>query len=299
MTDEARQQVTLSVARMSAIQFETPENVQLSYKPAGLGTRFLAWFVDGLIIFIGLILLLFFAVIAGAASDSLLKSITDPLRDVSDDFDPRDPESAQRVMLYLIGLWMLVWGLGSFFYFGVSELCLRGQTLGKRASKIRVVKVDGFALDGVSILVRNVFRIVDHLPVLWVVPLLSARSQRFGDMIAGTIVIEDEPAKLAGPRQTLANRSAADARFRFDVGQLKKLRPQDVQAVEQLLERWAEISADRREQFVTTIVDSLCLRLECDPPASSTEARATMDSRRFFLEDLLAAEYRRQNRQLG
>ena len=284
---------------MSAIRFETPENVQLTYKPAGLGTRFLAWFVDGLILFICLLLLLFFVIIAGAASDSLLKSITDPLREASEDFDPRDPESAQRVMLYLFGLWMVVWGLGSFFYFGISELCLRGQTLGKRASKIRVVKVDGFALDGISILVRNVFRVVDHLPVLWIVPLLSVRSQRFGDMIAGTIVIEDEPAKLSGPRHTLANRSAADARFRFDAGQLKKLRPQDVQAVEQLLERWTEISADRREQFVTTIVDSLCQRMDCEPPPSGTDANAVTDSRRVFLEDLLAAEYRRQNRQLG
>ncbi len=299
MTDEARQQVTLSIVRMSEIQFETPENVQLSYKPAGLGTRFLAWFVDQLIIFICLMLLLFFVIIAGAASDSVLKSLTDPLRDAGEGFDPRDPESAQRVMLYLIGLWMVVWGLGSFFYFGISELCLRGQTLGKRSSKIRVVKVDGFALDAISILVRNVFRVVDHLPVLWIVPLLSARSQRFGDMIAGTIVIEDEPAKLAGPRHTLANRSAADARFRFDAGQLKKLRPQDVQAVEQLLERWAEISADRREQFVTTIVYSLCQRMDCEPPPSGTDLHKVTDSRRVFLEDLLAAEYRRQNRQLG
>lgn len=280
---------------MSAIQFETPENVQLSYKPAGLGTRFLAWFVDGLIIFISLMLLLFVVVIAGAASDSLLKSLTAPLRDASEDFDPNDPESAQRIMLYLFGLWMLVWGLGSFFYFGISELCLRGQTLGKRASKIRVVKVDGFALDAVSILVRNVFRVVDHLPMLWIVPLLSARSQRFGDMIAGTIVIEDDPAKLAGPRQMLAKRTAADARFRFDAGQLKKLRPQDVQAVEQLLERWPDIAADRREQFVTTIVDSLCQRLNCEPPA----ADPLSENRRAFLEDLLAAEYRRQTRQLG
>ncbi len=278
---------------MSAIQFETPENVQLSYKPAGLGTRFLAWFVDGLIIFLCLMLLLFFVIIAGAVSDSLLKSVTDPLREASEDFDPSDPDSAQRILLYLVGLWMVVWGLGSFFYYGISELCLRGQTFGKRASKIRVVKVDGFGLDAISILVRNVFRIVDHLPALWIVPLLSARSQRFGDMIAGTIVIEDEPAKLAGPRHTLAKRSAADARFRFDAGQLKKLRPLDVQAVEQLLERWTEISADRREQFVTTIVYSLCQRMDCEPPPSG------VDSRQVFLEDLLAAEYRRQNRLLG
>lgn len=282
---------------MSAIQFETPENVQLSYKPAGLGTRFLAWFVDGVILFVCLLLLLFIVMIAGAISDSLLKDITDRLRDATEGVDPNDPESAQRVIMYLAGLWVLVWGLGSFFYYGISELCLRGQTFGKRASKIRVVKVDGFALDAVSILVRNVFRVLDHLPVLWIVPLLSARSQRFGDMIAGTIVVEDEPAKLSGPRHTLANRSAVDARFRFDAGQLKKLRPQDVQAMEQLLERWAEITVDRREQFVSTIVYSLSQRLDCEPPPS--DGNPANDSRRVFLEDLLAAEYRRQSRQLG
>src|SRR5690349_476221 len=112
---------------MHSIQFETPENVQLSYKPAGLGTRFLAWFVDGLIIFVGLIVLLIVVVFAGAVSDSFLRSLTEPLRETTEEMDPRDPQSAQRIMLYLVGLWLLVWGLGSFFYFGISELCLRGQ----------------------------------------------------------------------------------------------------------------------------------------------------------------------------
>lgn len=280
---------------MSAIQFETPENVQLSYKPAGLGTRFVAWFVDNVMVFLCLILLMILFAIAGAASDSLLKSVTEPLREASSGIDPRDPESAQRFTMYLFGLWMLFWGLGSFFYFGISELCFRGQTIGKRASKIRVVKVDGFALDAVSILVRNVFRVVDHLPVLWIVPLLSARSQRFGDMVAGTIVIDDEPRKLAGPRHWLSNRSAAEARFRFDIGQLKKLTSQDVHAVEQLLERWSEIPADRRAQFLIPIVCSLSERLNCEPPP----ADPFNEARRVFLEDLLAAEYRRQNRQLG
>ena len=284
---------------MSAIQFETPENVQLSYKPAGLGTRFVAWFVDNVMVFLCLILLIILLATAGAASDSLLKSVTEPLREASSGVDPRDPESAQRFTLYLFGLWMLFWGLGSFFYFGISELCFRGQTIGKRSAKIRVVKVDGFALDAVSILVRNVFRVVDHLPVLWIVPLLSARSQRFGDMIAGTIVVEDEPRKLAGPRHWLSNRSAAEARFRFDIGQLKKLSSQDVHAVEQLLERWNEIPADRRERLIAPIVDSICQRLNCEQPATEANSTALNDGRRVFLEDLLAAEYRRQNRQLG
>lgn len=284
---------------MSSIQFETPENVQLSYKLAGLGTRFLAWFVDGFMVILCMLVLMVLFAIAGAASDSLLKSVTDPIREVTSDFDPRDPESAQRFTMYLFGLWVVLWGLGSFFYFGISELCFRGRTLGKRSSNIRVVKVNGFALDGVSILVRNVFRVIDHMPILWIVPLLSARSQRFGDMIAGTIVIEDEPPKLAGPRHSLANRSAAEARFRFDAGQLKKLRPQDIQAVEQLLERWHEIPNDRRETFLIPIVDYICKRMDCEPPPNDANANSVNDSRRIFLEDLLAAEYRRQNRQLG
>src|SRR5437867_3503220 len=62
--------------RMSAIHFDTPENVQLSYKPAGLGTRFVAWFVDGFLVILCLILLVILFAIAGAASDSLLKSVT-------------------------------------------------------------------------------------------------------------------------------------------------------------------------------------------------------------------------------
>lgn len=153
-----------------------------------------------------------------------------------------------------------------------------------------MVKIDGFSLDAVSILVRNIFRVVDHLPLLWIVPLLSAKSQRLGDMVAGTIVIQQEVPKLTGVRARLSGRAAADATFRFDAGQLKKLRPQDVDAVERLLERWRELPAQRRASLVEQIATGLVLRLEVNAPAEGERAQ--------FLEDLLAAEYRRQARQL-
>ncbi len=273
------------------LHIETPENIQIAYKPAGLGTRFLAWLVDSLLLSVFLVVLLIVLVMAGAASDSLIRHVVEPLEDVGNELQKGDQSRLEMVMLYLIGIWLLVWGLGSFFYYGLSELCLRGQTIGKRASKIRVVKVDGFSLDAVSILVRNIFRVVDHLPLLWIVPLLSAKSQRLGDMVAGTIVIEQEVPKLTGVRSRLLERKAADATFRFDVGQLKKIRPQDVEAVERLLERWNEIPARRRDDLLEQIVNSLVLRLSLYPPAENDRTR--------FLEDLLAAEYRRQARQLG
>lgn len=110
-------------------------------------------------------------------------------------------------------------GAGKFFYYGISELCLRGQTIGKRSSKIRVVKIDGFSLDAVSILVRNIFRVVDHLPLLWIVPLLSAKSQRLGDMVAGTIVIQQEVPKLTGVRSTIGRGGRRDVSFRCRTAQ--------------------------------------------------------------------------------
>ena len=77
--------------------------------------------------------------------------------------------------------------------------------------------------------------------MLWIVPLLSAKSQRFGDMVAGTIVVEDATHPLAGVRERLSRRAAVEDRFHFDGGLLKKLRPQDVNGIEQLLERWNDV----------------------------------------------------------
>lgn len=180
---------------MSDLHFETPENVSVNFSPAGLGTRYVAWFVDQIFVWVLTIGLLFALICAGASFQGL--------RELVVGLDEGDSES---VMIF-IGIIMLVWGLGSFVYFGLCEFFMRGQTPGKRMSHIRVIKADGFSLDGPSILVRNVFRVLDHIPVLWIVPVLSVRSQRTGDMIAGTVVVSDEQQELSAVRTELAERS--------------------------------------------------------------------------------------------
>lgn len=265
-----------------AVHFETPENIELSYSVAGLGTRFMAWFVDNVLMVIAMFLLLIVLAIGGIVTDGLFTSIEDGLADAED---------GPQATVYLMGLFVMVWGLGSFFYFGIFELCMRGQTPGKRMSNIRVVKSDGFSLDAVSIFVRNIFRVLDHLPVLWIVPLASASGFRFGDMVAGTIVIQDEEATLGTVREKLSGRSAAESQFRFAPSTLQKLRPSDFTAVEQLFERWQELPVPRRHTLRDQIVEGLTRRLELDVPAETDRVR--------FLEDLLAAEYRRQSRRLG
>jgi uncharacterized RDD family membrane protein YckC len=265
-----------------AVRFETPENIELSFTMAGLGTRFMAWFADNVLMIISMIILFILLALGGIVTDSLLTSVEDGFANAED---------GPQATVYLIGLFIMVWGLGSFFYFGIFELFMRGQTPGKRMSRIRVVKSDGFSLDAVSILVRNIFRVLDHIPVLWIVPLASSSGLRFGDMVAGTIVIQDEVTTLATVREELTSRPAAEAQFRFTPTMLKELRPSDVAAVEQLLERWQDLAVARRNELRNLIVEGLTKRLEIDAPNERDRLR--------FLEDLLAAEYRRQVRRLG
>jgi len=178
----------------SAIRFETPENVQVAYEPAGLGTRFLAWFLDQLLLWVVMFVAFLGLLAAGVSFGALFD-------------ESKDPDDSRRALLYFMGMMMLLWGLGSFVYFALCELLLRGQTVGKRVSNIRVVKTGGFQLDAASILVRNVFRVADHLPPLWIIPAMSRLGQRAGDMVAGTIVVADAPAQLSGVRTSLAART--------------------------------------------------------------------------------------------
>jgi uncharacterized RDD family membrane protein YckC len=89
----------------------------------------------------------------------------------------------------------------SLVYFTVPE-ALFGATPGKYLAGLRVVTVDGKALSFGQVLTRNVMRIIDYLPVLYLLGgisvLLTTNSQRLGDRLAGTTVVLREHALQPG-----------------------------------------------------------------------------------------------------
>ncbi|HEY2882471.1 MAG TPA: RDD family protein [Pirellulales bacterium] len=258
------------------IQFETPENVQISYRPAGPGTRFIAWFMDTMLMMLVVLVLIVVALIAGASVDIL---------------DRERAGNSSRAVLYFVGLVWLVYSLGNLLYFGCCELFMRGQTFAKRSMRIRVVKADGFSLDPMAIFLRTMFRIIDHMPMFYIVPLLTAKGQRLGDLVAGTVVVADEPAELGGLRDQLSGQKTTESRFQFDATVLKRARPQDIQAVEKILERWSNLDEAGRRTLLERVVPALAARLKVEQPPEADWFT--------FLRDLLAAEYRRQHRKLG
>lgn len=68
-----------------------------------------------------------------------------------------------------------------------------GKTLGKRLVGIRVVEDDGSSLSLQSSVKRNVLRLVDFLPVLYVIGIVAAvfsdRRQRLGDRLGSSVVV--------------------------------------------------------------------------------------------------------------
>jgi len=271
------------------VEFETPENVSVSYQAAGLGSRFSAWVVDFIILFLILFLLIIMGIVLMAVDHTFTREVEELMG------GPSSGRDAGHAEMILTGVGIFIFGFSTFLYFGFSEFVMGGQTLGKRMLKLRVVKSNGFALDAGSILMRNIFRIIDNIPLLWIVPFVSKKSQRLGDMVAGTILVSDQQAKLGGLRDRLLDRDPTEAVFRFDPGMLKLARPQDVEAVERILERWHQLDPASRERnlgkLLQTVAEPLSRRMGMEAPDVTQRAR--------FLEDFLAAEYRRQYRHLG
>lgn len=84
----------------------------------------------------------------------------------------------------------------AFVHYFLFEGIRNGQTLGKRAGGIKVVRKDGEPCGVGRSVVRNLLQIVDVLPTLWLIGLtsiwLTGYNQRVGDLVAGTVVIRDE-----------------------------------------------------------------------------------------------------------
>lgn len=181
-----------------SISVTTPESIAFSYDLAGLGSRFLAVWIDLLIqiaILVAIAVGLMLAARGAAAGPA------------------RAPAWAES---FAIAFFAAVIFIVFFGYFILFEALRGGRTPGKQIVGIRVVRDGGYPLDFGSSLVRNLVRVAEvafgFYAVSAVAALLSKQNKRLGDMAAGTIVVRDERvASLAvlreeagaGPRPAL------------------------------------------------------------------------------------------------
>jgi len=142
----------------------TPERVAVEHDIAGVGSRAVAQLLDWVVISVVLI---------GSLILTAVASLTVPA-------------------WLLITLAIIMFGAMPFAYFFFAEWRF-GATLGKRVMRIRVLTELGAPIGARESLVRNLVRVIDFLPTSYllggIVALISSRSQRLGDMAAGTVAV--------------------------------------------------------------------------------------------------------------
>lgn len=147
---------------------------------------------------------------------------------------------------------------------GAVEVAGAGRTPGKLALGIRVVSVDGGPQTTLAAATRSVFQIVDVYAALGVLPmLLTRRSQRFGDLVAGTFVLDERvesaatiPIAFLPPPGTDAWVNAADV-ARVTSGQYQVMRS--------FLLRVGELDPVAREALAVEIAERARARVSPDP----------------------------------
>jgi len=147
-----------------SLEIRTPEGICFSQMLAGPVARFLAWSLDLFCILVLLTLVSYLALLLIFVSPGL------------------------AVALNTLGYFVISIGYGI-----VCEWFWRGQTLGKRVCRLRVVDAEGLRLQFHQVVIRNLLRFVDALPLLYfvggVVCWFSPKCQRLGDIAGGTVVI--------------------------------------------------------------------------------------------------------------
>jgi uncharacterized RDD family membrane protein YckC len=225
---------------------DTPENIEFAYDIAGIGSRFLAAIIDTLLIGIAQAIVILVVGLTSAAIG---------LR----------PAGDLLAALGALLAFAILWG-----YYIAFELLWSGQSPGKRAIGLRVVREGGRPITFVGSAIRNLIRIVDFLPAFYgigvLVMFVDQRSRRLGDLAGGTLVVKERrsitlasltatgavaPPTLAPgetlPRPTLPN-----------IGLLNE---QDYDLVQEFLGRRNELGRDARARLGAQLAGSIQSRL--------------------------------------
>ncbi|MFD1819917.1 Uncharacterized membrane protein YckC, RDD family [Pseudarcicella hirudinis] len=148
---------------MSELKIQTSQNVTLEFTAASVGDRILAHIIDYLIFFAWFLI---FLLTLGVLGKDLFNTTIGPV----------------SITLFMI--------LPILFYDLLCEIFMNGQSVGKIAMKIKVLKLDGSHPTIGAYLMRWIFRVFDRGLIALITIAVNNKGQRLGDIAAGTTVVK-------------------------------------------------------------------------------------------------------------
>lgn len=205
---------------------DTPEQIALELPLAGIGSRSIAFILDSLLQ-LGAIILIFLLTLL------LMSEIVTLFGTIGN-------------IITAIAPFLIHWGYFIFF-----EILWNGQTPGKRAARIRVIKDSGRPITLLEAIARNLLRTIDMLPGIYaaglICMLLNKRHKRLGDYIAGTVVVHDKTIeKVSTIWNTGSNPSTSDP-------QALKISTKELVLIETYLNRRMDLAPEVRKKTAAQI----------------------------------------------
>jgi uncharacterized RDD family membrane protein YckC len=222
------------------LTIDTPEQVPLEFMLAGIGSRFMAAFLDILIEAV-VYLILFLLTLLWASSGFLGRT-----------------RSIWWDAFVSLVAFCINWG-----YYAIFESLWKGQTPGKRWAGIRVIKDSGRPINTFEAIARNLVRFVDFLPLFYgvgvITMLLNAKHRRLGDYVAGTLVVHESSDREANVFFNTPSRTE------FTLHQAAGLTLQEAELIETFLARRLDIPPEVRRFNGQRIADMISARLQIPP----------------------------------
>ena len=223
------------------VSVETPEQIDINFQQAGIGSRFYAALIDTA-------LLTLISLVGYYVNRQFISELGD-----------------------IVGNWLgalggilvfaVFWG-----YYMVFEATTNGQTFGKLALGLRVIKEGGYPIGFADAAIRNLVRIVNFLPFFYGVGLLcmmlNKNWQRLGDLAAGTLVIKTArtESKLTSRGSQADNRSISVPPREFIYTawiQPVLVTEAEMRVIREYLARRATLSGPRRLELARTIASPM------------------------------------------
>jgi len=241
------------------LTIETPEQIELEFPVAGLGSRGMALLLDTLIQ--GVVVAAAFLFVDLISSDLFRYWKT-------------AGKWVDAIAIFLG--FCLYWG-----YFAIFELFWNGQTPGKRQARIRVITASGRPITVFEAIARNFLRAVDSLFFYMAGAIAIAvdkKNRRLGDMVAGTVVVHE--LQEQGDSYWYAQQSTETTPASVEA--ITTMTGQEFQLIETFLNRRLDLPYEQRVATAKDIAGRIGERLKV-PPTDRTSPENFLEeiSRRY------------------
>ncbi|HYG18104.1 MAG TPA: RDD family protein [Ohtaekwangia sp.] len=236
---------------MKNIEIKTTQNVVLQYELADLRDRVIAFFIDLVCLVFGLSIIstLGFSIVASSETASVIFSV---------------------MLICAFMFYSLAW-----------EMLNHGQSVGKMAMRIQVIKTTGGQATFSDYAARWVFRMVDiYFSLGGIASILiasSGKAQRIGDIVANTAVVKKAPRMDLRLNDLLSIKSQES--YKPAYLQAKQLMEHDALLIKSALDRYSQFKNEAHREVLELLARRVRLVLGMENESHSDD--------RTFLQTIL------------